>query len=145
MGTAYFLNGQDANATKFQRTVVSGTTASPAPNTFIWYGRILYNGASWEVSSSFGSAGIESSMLSWNGGTNQLDIDFTSALDFIEAPIIVATELNTDSAHKVKTGVTESLGEFTGHLAFYNEASGNPEITEDTNMNCGVIIIGKYA
>lgn len=144
MGTEYFQLNDPATSAKMNRTVVSGTAASPGATTFIWYGRVLYNGASWEVSTSFGSAGIETSMLSWNGTDDRLDIDFTSALDFIEAPIIVATEVDTDAAYKVKTDVSESASEFTGHLGFYDEANGNPVTSEDTNMNASIIIIGKY-
>lgn len=144
MGTEYFQASDLATAGLFNRVKVSGTTAVPGSSSHDWYGRVRYNGATWEVSTAHGAAGIETSMLSWNGGTNELDIDFTAALDYVSAPILVATPLNLDTAYNVKTGVTEAAGEFTGHIAFFNISTGVRITVESTDMDANLMITGLY-
>ena len=143
MGALYF-NGQEATSTLFNRTMVVGTDAVPASGSHTWYGRIRYNGSTWEVSTSNGSAGVATAMLSWDATDDELDIDFTTSIHFASAPIIVGTPLNLDSAYNVKTSVSESSGEFTGHIAFFNISTGARITTESTDMDVNVIITGPY-
>jgi len=144
MGTAFFAAGDEATAAQHNRLAVVGSTAVPGSGTHIWYGRVRYNGATWELVSTHSVAGLTTAKLAWNGGTDELDITLVVIEDFVSRPIVIATPLNTDSAYVVKAGITEAAGVFTAHVAFFDTGNGNRETTETTDMDVNLMIMGQY-
>lgn len=105
----------------------------------IWYGRLTYNGASWEVVSTTDSAKITTGALAWDGTDDQLEITLT---DFSTAPVVLATPAaDADTNYTVKAHATSST---EAVVRFYNIDTGAKITTEATDMDVNVLIIGVY-
>lgn len=104
----------------------------------IWYGRLTYNGASWEVVSTTDSAKITAGALAWDGTDDQLEITLT---DFSTAPVVLATPVAADAGYNVKAHATSST---EAVVRFYAIDGGAKITTEDTSMDVNVLIIGVY-
>ena len=128
----------------WNRVIVSGSTAAPGVGTHLWHARVRYNGAAWEVETGTSSAGIELGKLLWNGVTDELDIALVVSEDFVAAPCIFATPIIGDDIHNVKAISRPIVGGFASSIKFYNETTGAPIGTEDTDMDCNVVIVGNY-
>ena len=100
----------------------------------MWWGRVRYTGAAWEVSSSYDSAGLTSGALAWS--TNQLQMTLSG---FSNIPIIVATPEAVDTNLNVKAHCASTT---QAVVRFYNIDTGALISTEATTMEFNVIIIG---
>jgi hypothetical protein len=135
MGTALFADGAEANAALFNKVVASGAAVA---GVFVWFARVKYNGSSWEVDANHSSAGITTGALAWDGGADELEITLTS---FASRPVVLATPVTADANYNVKA-YAESITKAT--IRFYAVSDGSLVTTEDTSMDCNVMIIGNY-
>lgn len=135
MGTALFTDGEAANAALFNQTLALGAATA---GVFMWFGRVKYNGTTWEVDAAHSSAGITTGALAWDGGASELGITLTS---FASVPIVLATPAPVDTNYTVKAygeSITQAV------LRFYAISGGALITTEDTLMDVNVQVIGNY-
>lgn len=136
MGSPLVADGDDANAAKMNQFVAA---ADGKLSVFMKYARVYYNGSAWVVDSASDSCGIISGDLAWNGTDDQLEITID---DFADPPIIQATPtFSADTVYNVKAKCTSAT---KAVIVFYNIDTGAQILTESTDMDVQVLLIGTY-
>lgn len=136
MGDPIFADGTtEVEAAALNQMVAAG---GGKLGVFMWYGRLAYNGAAWEVVSTTDSCKITAGALAWDSVDDQLEITLT---DFSAPPLVLATPVAADANYNVKAHATSAA---EAVVRFYNIDTGAKITTEDTNMDVGVLIIGIY-
>jgi hypothetical protein len=135
LGSPLFADGAAANAALFNQTLAVG---AGAVGVFMWFGRVKYNGSTWEVDAAHSSAGLTTGALAWDGTDDELEITLT---DFVSYPVVTATPVGANTNLNVKAHAESAT---KAVLRFYAVADGAHVTTEATTMDVNVIIMGNY-
>lgn len=104
-------------------------------NVKVIYARVQYDGADFVVASSSDSAEIETADLTFNTGSDALEVVVSG---FINPPVVIATPTLANSNYFVKARAVSNVLVEVGFYSALTTRVG----TEDTSMDCQLIIIG---
>ena len=134
-------------ATVANKFVTGDGTTSYAPS--IWGLRIRYNGSAWEATTSIGAATDQASKVSFLWNTNRVEISLTSVDNqFNAVPLTLVTPYYTNSTDPY-IPTSGALDKDTIWVTFWDTAGtagSGPAVlvaTEDTQMDCNLLMFGK--